>query len=64
MTNPILENLIGLTKEDGCKLCNDNGFIYRIVREDKNNYAITMDVIFKRINFEIDNGLISKYDIG
>lgn len=63
-SNELLESLIGLTKEEGTKLCLDNDYKVRITREDSNNYVITMDLRFDRINLELDNGIITKCDIG
>ena len=60
----LLESLIGMTEDNGLKLCKENDYDTRIVREDSNNYAITMDLRFNRINLEIDNGIITKCDIG
>jgi hypothetical protein len=60
----LLESLIGLTKEEGRKLCLDNDYKVRVTREDYNNYVITMDLRFDRINLELDNGIITKCDIG
>ena len=63
-SNELLESLIGLTKEEGTKVCLDNDYKVRITREDSNNSVITMDLRFDRINFELDNGIITKCDIG
>jgi len=63
-SNKLLKSLIGLTKEKGTKLCLNNGYKIRVVREDSNNYAITLDLDFDRINLELDNGIITKCDIG
>ena len=60
----LLESLIGMTKESGIELCKVNEYSIRITREDSNNYVITMDLRFSRVNLEIDNGLITKCDIG
>ena len=63
-SNELLESLIGLTKEEGTKVCLDNDYKVRITREDSNNYVITMDLRFDRINLELDKGIITKCDIG
>jgi hypothetical protein len=60
----LLESLIGMTEDNGLKLCKENDYDFRVVRQDSNNYAITMDLRFNRINLEIDNGIITKCDIG
>lgn len=63
-SNELLESLIGLTKEEGTKVCLDNDYKVRITREDSNNYVTTMDLRFDRINLELDKGIITKCDIG
>lgn len=63
-SNELLESLIGLTKEEGTKVCLDNDYKVEITREDSNNYVITMDFRFDRINLELDKGIITKCDIG
>lgn len=63
-SNKLLESIIGLTKEEGSKLCLDNDYKVRITRENSNNYIITSDFCFDRINLELDNGIITKCDIG
>jgi hypothetical protein len=63
-SNELLESLIGMDKESVTELCKENDYKVRITREDSNNYVITMDLRFDRINLEIDKGLITKCDIG
>ena len=60
----LLESLIGKTKEDAETLCNENKFKMRVIREDSNNYIITMDLRFDRINIRIDNGIVTSCDVG
>lgn len=55
----LLNFLIGKTKEEGIELCKNNGYKVRIVRVDSNRYIITMDLSLERINFELDNGIIT-----
>ncbi len=59
MEQNFLKSLIGLTKDDCIKLCNENNYDCRITREDGNSYAITCDLVFNRINLELDNGIVS-----
>ena len=63
-TGELIRNLNGLTKEEGVKLCKDNGYDVRVVKEDSKNYAFTMDLRFNRVNLYIENGMIIKSDIG
>jgi len=64
ITKDYLNSLIGKTKEDAIKICIDDKYNYRIIREDDTNYMVTCDFQFYRINFEIDNNLISDATIG
>jgi hypothetical protein len=64
MEETILESLIGMTTEDGIIFCDENNYDVRVVREDYNNSVITSDLCLYRVNLEIDNGIITKYDIG
>lgn len=60
----ILESLIGKSLEQARELSGFNGFTIRVTREDSTNYMVTMDMRFDRINVQIDNGLITKCNIG
>lgn len=60
----LLESLIGKTKEEAQKLCDDNGVKHRIIREDSNNFPITLNIYFNRINLYIDNNIVTKCDVG
>ena len=60
----LLESLIGKTKEDAQKLCDENRFKMRVIREDSNNYKITLDCRFDRINIRLDNNLVTSCDVG
>lgn len=64
ITSELLETLIGMTKEDGSKLCDKNGYMIRIMREDDNDYIGTQEFRPNRINLKIDNGLITESYIG
>ena len=59
----LLKSLIGKTKEEGSELCKNAGYDVRIVRVDSIRYIITMDLRFDRVNFELDNNLITKCGI-
>ena len=60
----LLDSIIGMDVESGSKLCKENGYDVRIMREDSINYMGSMDLRFDRINFVIDNGLITNCGIG
>lgn len=59
-----LTSLIGKSEEDAKKLCSENDFHYRVVREDSKHYMVTCDYRLDRVNIEIDNGIVTKFDIG
>lgn len=52
--------LIGLPVDDAYNLLKENGEMFRIVREDRTIYTVTMDLNFDRYNLEIDSGIITK----
>ena len=43
----LLESLIGMVVESGSKLCKENGYVVRIIREDSINYMGSMDLRFE-----------------
>ena len=59
-----LKDFIGLTAEDGYKLCKNYNYDYRVVRKNDINFVITCDFHENRVNFEIDNELITKAYFG
>jgi hypothetical protein len=60
----LLETLIGMSETDAYKLCKENGYASRTTIEDGKPYIITCDLRFDRVNFEIENGLVTKANIG
>jgi hypothetical protein len=62
--NLLLQSLIGKPLEQAKELAGFNGFAIRVTREDSTNYMVTMDIRFDRIDVQIDNGVITKNDIG
>ena len=60
----LLESLVGLDKASASKLCSKEGYDIRVIREDSSNYAFTMDLRFDRVNLYINDGVITKCDIG
>ena len=59
-----LESLLGLSEEEAVNRCIDNGHRVRVTRTDDRYYIITMDLRFDRVNLELDNGVITKADVG
>lgn len=62
--NLLLESLIEKTLNEAKELVLFNGFSIRISREDNNNFSLTMNMRFDRIDIELDNGLVTKSKIG
>ena len=58
------KDLVGRTKEDAEILLTNEGMKYRIVREDDRSYIVTMDLRMDRFNLEIDNGFVTRVEIG
>lgn len=60
----VCDSIIGNPEELAIQLVNSSGYALRVTRRDSENYIITMDIRFDRINVEIDNGLVTKSKIG
>lgn len=60
----LLESLIGMDQENAFNTCEEHGYAVRITRKDRNNYIITHDLRFDRINLEFDNDIVSKCGLG
>jgi hypothetical protein len=59
-----LDSLINLTEEEATNKVKENGYHVRITRRDDKDYMITCDFTFNRVNFHIENGLITKATTG
>ncbi len=59
----IREKIIGMTEEDSIRLISENNINYRIVIKDSKPYIITCDFRMDRLNLEIENNIIIKYEI-
>jgi hypothetical protein len=64
VSEKLLVSLIGMDVKAGSELCEAEGYIVRKVRIDSDNYLVTMDLRFNRINLYIDDNKITKCDIG
>lgn len=60
----IIMDYLNLTIEDGIALAIKNNLNYRIVRIDKKHFIVTQDYKPTRVNFEIDDGKITKVRFG
>ncbi len=59
-----LDALINLTEEEATNKANENGYHVRITQRDDRVYMITCDFTLNRINFHIENGLVTKATTG
>jgi hypothetical protein len=59
-----LDSLINLTEEEATNKVNESDYYVRITQRDGKDYMITCDLRFDRINFHINNGLITEATIG
>jgi hypothetical protein len=55
---------IGLSKRAAIAKAEAAGRPWRIVREDDETFPVTMDYVAERINFEIDDGTVTKATFG
>jgi hypothetical protein len=60
----LLESMIDKPLDSAIEMAEFNGFSTRVTREDDVEFFVTMDLRFNRINFQNDNGKISKASIG
>ena len=54
------ESYVGLTKKEAIAKAEASDTPWRILREDKETFMATQDVLENRVNFEIDNGKVTK----
>lgn len=59
-----LNELIGLLEKKAINYISSYGYSYRITKRDDKLYPIKMDHCKTRINLQIENGLVTKADIG
>lgn len=64
ITKEFVESLIGKTMQEARALCVESNKSFRILREDETRYIVTMDFVFDRVNVDIDNGIVTRSDIG
>ncbi len=63
-TNARSRELLGLTVDKATQLATGWGYQVRIVREDGDWFVLTMDLQSRRINLEIENGLVVQAGAG
>jgi len=60
----LFTSLRGLTKEAAHKLCKQNNYDSRVIREDSVDYIVTADFREDRVSLEVVNGLITDFNLG
>ena len=58
------QSYVGLTKKEAIAKAEASDTPWRILREDKETFMVTQDYNPARINFEIDNGKVTKATTG
>jgi hypothetical protein len=54
------QSYVGLTKREAILKADSTNTPWRITREDKETFLVTQDFVENRINFEIDDGKVTK----
>lgn len=54
---------IGLTEAEATKRAEERGYGVRILRKDNESFSHTDDIQRDRINFEIDNGIVTNTEL-
>lgn len=55
---------VGLSKEDAIAAAEEAGVPWRIAREDGEDFALTMDYLPERVNFTVEDGVITAVTAG
>ncbi len=58
------DDFVGLTQADAEALADENILIWRTVRIDDQQFAVTRDFNPGRLNFEVDDGIVTKVTLG
>ena len=59
-SDPSAASYVGLTKKEAIAKAEASDTPWRITREDKETFMVTQDFVENRVNFEIDNGKVTK----
>ena len=62
--NKICDLIVGKTYSYVKEVCEKDNITLRLLREDDKNHIMTMDIRLDRINVEVDNGIVTKCDVG
>lgn len=61
--NELKEKVIGLSEKEASELCEKHNVRCRSIRDGDTHYIITMDLNPNRLNFEIDNDVVTKCEL-
>jgi hypothetical protein len=62
--NRLLQGVVGMDLTQAINLCKLSGFDSRVTREDSTHFVGTCDFRLDRVNLEVDNGIVTKADLG
>lgn len=57
-TNERAQQLVGMDLDAATALTAEWGYQFRVTREDQESFILTMDLSSRRINVEVEHGLI------
>jgi hypothetical protein len=60
----LAEQCVGKSFSKVKDLLQERNIDYRVTMEDGKFYIITDDMLFDRLNFSVENGIITKADLG
>jgi hypothetical protein len=58
------EHLVGLALAEAVAHATSKGYVARLVKKDDSEFVLTMDLNFRRINLEVDNGRVVSASAG
>jgi hypothetical protein len=58
------ERYVGLEKQEAIEAAQDEGVPWRIEREDDEEFVLTMDYVPDRVNFSVDDGVVTAVRAG
>ncbi len=62
--NRLMVKFIGMEKDEAFNICKNENIRYRTTKQDGRSFIITCDYNTSRFNFEIENNIITKCDLG
>ena len=63
-TGAVADSYVGLTKRAAIAKADASDTPWRITREDDEQFMVTQDYVPDRLNFEIDDGTVTKATLG